>query len=392
MAQAAKAFNGGLGRNLLAQFSVVNLLVLVAVAIFISIAIRGGLEHTIGHLREHGQAMMAGKMIEKTDHISIPSLTQEARSLETTVYWVVGLGLLMLYGGSVLIVWKGWRTIGAQRRDLEEANRDLQDLARFPGENPAPVLRVKADGLIDYANKAAQPLLKEWGVTVGQSPLDEHRRIALDALGKKDGSDGFVRTDPDELLMHDEAACPVLARLDDPLRKLATEHRHLSRYLHSKLGEQEEVPRYLETLEFSMKGERLNVIYPTNDAELFVHVYPNEQGGRGFYVAIEPNITQEVGPLRERIDTRLLDLTDDLGGASTKDEKRETLLRSLEQIVAITDRPGATQGDKTVSMYPAEYEALRYTIVRDKIELGALEPLMHDPYLEDVSTSGLGPI
>ena len=58
-----------------------------------------------------------------------------------------------------------------------------------------------------------------------------------------------------------------------------------------------------------MKGERLNVIYPTNDLALFVHAYPNFEGGRGFYVVIEPDIAQDLETLKERVDTRLLDLT-----------------------------------------------------------------------------------
>lgn len=52
------------------------------------------------------------------------------------------------------------------------------DLARFPEENPNPVLRVTADGTLLYANQASQRLLDQWGVRVGQPvPLALRERI-----------------------------------------------------------------------------------------------------------------------------------------------------------------------------------------------------------------------
>jgi PAS domain S-box-containing protein len=45
----------------------------------------------------------------------------------------------------------------------------IRDLARFPDENPNPLLRVGADGRVLYANSASQWLLTEWGSAPGQS-------------------------------------------------------------------------------------------------------------------------------------------------------------------------------------------------------------------------------
>ncbi len=43
----------------------------------------------------------------------------------------------------------------AKARDRYLANQELADLARFPSENPNPVLRVMPDGTVLYANDAA---------------------------------------------------------------------------------------------------------------------------------------------------------------------------------------------------------------------------------------------
>ncbi|MGB9602650.1 MAG: response regulator, partial [Limisphaerales bacterium] len=55
----------------------------------------------------------------------------------------------------------------AERRKMmiEQRNRveeQLRILGRFPSENPNPVLRVRTDGTLLYANMASMPLLKEW--------------------------------------------------------------------------------------------------------------------------------------------------------------------------------------------------------------------------------------
>ncbi|MCB0168956.1 MAG: PAS domain S-box protein [Anaerolineae bacterium] len=52
-----------------------------------------------------------------------------------------------------------------QRREREE---EIRILARFPAENPGPILRVDSDGTILYANPAGCPILRQWGSDIGQ--------------------------------------------------------------------------------------------------------------------------------------------------------------------------------------------------------------------------------
>jgi signal transduction histidine kinase len=48
----------------------------------------------------------------------------------------------------------------------------IVNLARFPSENPNPVLRISKDGVILYVNEAANSLLTEWNREVGQYAPD----------------------------------------------------------------------------------------------------------------------------------------------------------------------------------------------------------------------------
>ena len=56
----------------------------------------------------------------------------------------------------------------ASRLAAEQAAAVAKDLARFPFENPNPVLRLSADGTLLYANPAAMRL-SEWRLTVGRA-------------------------------------------------------------------------------------------------------------------------------------------------------------------------------------------------------------------------------
>ncbi|NQT20332.1 MAG: PAS domain S-box protein [Planctomycetes bacterium] len=66
--------------------------------------------------------------------------------------------------------------------ERKENERKIKDLARFPAENPSPVLRVAGDGTVLYANEAAMPLLRSRGSDVGKTAPAEWHQCILKAL------------------------------------------------------------------------------------------------------------------------------------------------------------------------------------------------------------------
>jgi len=63
-----------------------------------------------------------------------------------------------------------------------QAERQAKSLARFPEENPYPVLRLDRQGLLTYANKASQIFLTEMGCALGQPLPERHRAMIQTAL------------------------------------------------------------------------------------------------------------------------------------------------------------------------------------------------------------------
>lgn len=50
---------------------------------------------------------------------------------------------------------------------IQQSPMDIQDLAKFPDENPYPLLRVSSDGVMLYANRRSSPVLEAWKYQVG---------------------------------------------------------------------------------------------------------------------------------------------------------------------------------------------------------------------------------
>ena len=60
------------------------------------------------------------------------------------------------------------QSIARNITERKQAEQEILVLARFPAENPNPVLRVEEDGKIIYANHASELLLHNWNCTVGE--------------------------------------------------------------------------------------------------------------------------------------------------------------------------------------------------------------------------------
>ncbi len=171
---------------------------------------------------------------------------------------------------------------------------------------------------------------------------------------------------------------------------------YLVEYLAKAAEELGEEPQIVERLTGEMKKWRkYNLVYPVGGG-IFIHVYTPREAESGYnkYVAIEP----------PRPHPRLLRLVEEALALvithehipRSSEEKKALLLELLEKIIVPVDETVdyenlKLQGGK-IPVHRDDIDYLKYHVIRDKIGVGILEPFLRDPYLEDITCGGVGPI
>jgi archaeal flagellar protein FlaI len=177
-----------------------------------------------------------------------------------------------------------------------------------------------------------------------------------------------------------------------------------------------------------------NMIYPVSDC-IYIHIFSDPNDVRNFYIPIEPQFINNVKPYLNKLEEKLVDMVADFDPQSQ--EEREKILRDCIAKICAIDAKGAAIDAKKISdakdaeakdkqdkldgkksggfnikdlnglfgklsgnkksneklnVTLAEYKALEYLIIRDKVGMGLLEPVICDPNIEDITCDGYGPI
>lgn len=143
-----------------------------------------------------------------------------------------------------------------------------------------------------------------------------------------------------------------------------------------------------------------NLIYPIGGG-LYVHIFPNPSDARDHYIAIELGMVEDSVDLMLELEDHLVDQVDLLDDDNSDGDDRKKVLYKILKETCTLVKPkdlrqarmkAAKKANSKMPVTKAQYAALRYRLIRDKEGLGVLEPLIQDPYLEDISCSGVGNI
>ena len=179
------------------------------------------------------------------------------------------------------------------------------------------------------------------------------------------------------------------ARLPKGLAEACERSPHLAEYLRRLPLDEVGIPGYYTKLTRSMSEIAIrNLIYPLEQG-LYVHIYPDKSGARDHYICIEPTTVIDIETPLVQVEERLIAWAEDIGRIENDDDKRAFLLKLVDAICTTQRRNGNRRADK-IYVTPDVLEGIRYRILRDKIGLGMLQPLLMDPYIEDISCSGVG--
>ncbi len=133
-----------------------------------------------------------------------------------------------------------------------------------------------------------------------------------------------------------------------------------------------------------------NIIYPVGDP-IFIHIY-RKPGESIKYYAIEPQLTAKEKEIFNKIMDKITEEAVKLPIPKTKEELFNNLITLFEKIVVPKEKASVIDRFTKIVVPKETYDKLRYFLIRERIGYGKLEPLLRDPYLEDIHVLGLGPI
>ncbi len=165
---------------------------------------------------------------------------------------------------------------------------------------------------------------------------------------------------------------------------------HLRTYLeeYSKKGPR---PNFVAGLKEELATKKkVNLIYPVGDP-IFIHIYMGEAGGR-HYQAIEPVLNESESTRMEEVRDQLLELAPTHKVEDEEVDMEEKIVGLFEQVTFPKDsKPNFfdRMKGKRIPVAPEERDRMIYMLKRDLAKGGIIEPLLRDPYLEDIHAVGL---
>ncbi len=234
---------------------------------------------------------------------------------------------------------------------------------------------------------------------------------------------------------HDIESSALYKMLPANAKEYVKASPHLLEYLHTFPVNTYGIPLFLSELKKDLRSMKSpNIIYPVNDTT-FVHILPDPDDVRNFYIPIEPSFLHSVSQMMPVIETKLVDLIDALEEDPISDKERSEVLKKMLAHVAvikpknmdISQMTGGGPGqqdikskltqflntdfsakdkmkkvkakfqvpqtpDGKVILTDQQYRAIEYMLIRDKIDMGVLKPFLSDSNIEDISCDGVGPI
>ncbi len=173
---------------------------------------------------------------------------------------------------------------------------------------------------------------------------------------------------------------------------------YLEEYIRKVSEELGERPELVDKPSPELKrAAKFNIVYPVGGG-VFIHAYTPTDPLEAFniYGVVEP--PRPDPKLLSLIDEALAFVISEEDKPRSAEEKKSILLTLLDKVVEVTDEEPDYEelyrrgGVRKVPVKRDILDYLKYHLVRDKVGVGVLEPFLRDPFLEDITCNGVGPI
>jgi flagellar protein FlaI len=187
--------------------------------------------------------------------------------------------------------------------------------------------------------------------------------------------------------------------------KALDRHPHLRRYIDDWRDRTGRRPEFTVAISRDAdERDQVDLVYPVGDP-LFIHVH-GDPAKSVRYAAIEPELEEKDRAVYEDLREQILQLAPYEEPPQDNDELRDTLDELYERVAVVGGEEEEAsglemvtgsistflQGGSSVSLSQEQYDKIRYFLHRDIVNHGPLEPIIRDPYIEDIHAIGLEPV
>jgi flagellar protein FlaI len=176
--------------------------------------------------------------------------------------------------------------------------------------------------------------------------------------------------------------------------KVLERNPHLNDYLQQYAQRTKQTPKFVDSLTRDLGKEgAVDVVYPVGDP-IFIHLHGSKDVGHSYDV-IQPLMDEELENTYNKVINEIF-ITCGVERVHTSDEEFNQVLDNLlGKIVEKTERGPPSKfaqmfkPNSKVFITPEDFEILEYYVKRNVLQNGILEPILRDPYIEDIHCVGV---
>ena len=183
----------------------------------------------------------------------------------------------------------------------------------------------------------------------------------------------------------------IIQKLPKEFKEQAEQYRHLGAYVSELPIDEIGIPEFKSFVNKSADSQdKRNLLYPVGGG-VFIHVIHDPDDTRDYYLAVEPSLVPGVEDIVKEVDVQLMDYIDELREAPDKDARLDVIMTAVDEICG-RSKNNSKKIQNVLDISDDQFQGLRYLMKREKVGMGIMDPLVEDPYIEDISCSGVGPL
>jgi len=139
-------------------------------------------------------------------------------------------------------------------------------------------------------------------------------------------------------------------------------------------------PKQFITLPATADVSKIDIKYPLLEPFAYAHIKWSKDDNKLIYNILEPSMTDEDNKVLGKVKESLTEIIDvKMSVIKNKTEAMDYIQKKVQKIISSTN----------MKIDKDRYVKIMYYLIRDFVGINEIEPIMHDPYIEDIGCTGM---